>query len=310
MDLSRLDGSLSDAARSERWPADGPSPLQGAWLRDASRVAPDADSGQDERMARLLRTIEAEIIPRLMLAHHVGRPFATAEATESIVPSADDVAEFARVVLGADAAESAGYVEARRTEGMALQTIYMDLLAPAARRLGALWESDQCDFTQVTLGLWRIQQVMYDLSPAFQRAAPVPGRARHALLAAAPASQHTLGLFMVSEFFRRAGWQVWSEAGATVEQVVAVVGAEWFDVVGFSIGTEQQFDALAPMVQRVREASRNPEVCVLAGGPLISADPARATLAGADAAAADAAHAVAQAEQWVIDRARARLRKV
>lgn len=304
MDRSRLDGSLSDAARSEPWPAEGPSALQGAWLQQPMRVA--ADDEHDERMAWLLRTIEAEIIPRLMLAHHVGHPFDAAQETDRVVPSADDVADFARVVLAENAVDAAAYVEARRTEGMALETIYTELLAPAARRLGALWESDQCDFTQVTLGLWRIQQVMYDLSPAFRRDAPAPVHARHALLAAVPGSQHTLGLFMVSEFFRRAGWQVWSEPGASFEQIAAAVTTEWFDMVGFSVGTEAQFKALASTIRRVRKASRNPEVFVMVGGPLINADPARVALVGADAAATDATTAVAQAEQWVSDHARRR----
>jgi len=304
MDRSRLDGNSSDAARSESWPSDGSSALHSAWLPQPERVAPDDD--HDERMAWLLRTIEAEIIPRLMFAHHLGNPSDAAPSDDRVVPNADDVADFAAVVIGNDAADTAEYVEARRTEGMALETIYMDLLAPAARRLGALWECDQCDFTQVTLGLWRIQQVMYDLSPAFRRDAATPPRVRHAMLAAMPGSQHTLGLFMVSEFFSRAGWQVWSEPGASVEQIVAAVSDEWFDMVGFSIGTELQFEALAATIRRVRKASRNPQVCVMVGGPLISDHPAHVALVGADAAATNAAHAVAQAEQWISDHARLR----
>ena len=304
MDRSRLDGHSSDAERSEQWPSEGPSSSQSAWLQQPVQVVPDDD--HDERMAWLLRTIEAEIIPRLMLAHHVGYAPDAAQPADRVVPSADDVADFALVVIASDAADAAAYVEARRTEGMALETIYMDLLAPAARRLGALWECDQCDFTEVTLGLWRIQQVMYDLSPAFRYDAAAPARVRHAMLAATPGSQHTLGLFMVSEFFRRAGWQVWSEPGATTEQIVAAVSTEWFDMVGFSIGSELQFGPLAVTIQRVRQASRNPKVCVMVGGPLISDDPAQAALVGADAAATNASQAVAQAEQWVSDHARPR----
>lgn len=304
MDRSSLDGSSSGVADNEQWRSDGPSPLQSAWLQQPVRVAPDDD--HDERMAWLLRTIEAEIIPRLMFAHHVGQASDAAESADRVVPSADDVADFALVVIGRDAADAADYVEARRTEGMALETIYMDLLAPAARRLGALWECDQCDFTEVTLGLWRIQQVMYDLSPAFRHDAAVPARVRHAMLAAMPGSQHTLGLFMVSEFFRRAGWQVWSEPGATTEQIVTAVSTEWFDMVGFSIGSELQLRPLAATIQRVRQASRNPKVYVMVGGPLIGDDPAHAALVGADAAATNASQAVAQAEQWVSDHARPR----
>ena len=296
MDRSMQDSPPPDAGKHDRRPAKTASALQGAWLRTDAEAS---DDGTDERMAWLLRTIETEIIPRLMLAHQAPHTFDLVTRADSVTPHAADIAEFARVVLAAEASESAAYVEARRTEGMTLETVYMDLLAPAARRLGALWEADQCDFTQVTLGLWRIQQLMYDLSPTFQREAATARSARRALLVAMPGSQHTLGLFMVAEFFRRAGWVVWSEPGASANDIVVAAASEWFDVVGFSVGTEAHIKALQSLVTAVRETSSNPSLCVMVGGPLVSSEPGCAALVGADAVASDATEAVALAERWV-----------
>lgn len=44
----------------------------------------------------------------------------------------------------------------------------------------------------------------------------------------------------------------------------------------------------------------------MVGGPLISDDPSRVAIVGADAGATNARNAVAQAEQWVSERARLR----
>ena len=83
----------------------------------------------------------------------------------------DEVSAFAAIALNSDAVVATAHVETLRAKGLGLECIYLELLAPAARHLGELWEADLCDFTQVTLGLWRLQQVMYDLSPAFQNGA-------------------------------------------------------------------------------------------------------------------------------------------
>ena len=74
-----------------------------------SGLASPAEAANDMRMAQLARTIEQEIIPRLMLAHRasVDAPARPADAGRSI--SRDEVQHFAKLVLSAeeDAAFSA-----------------------------------------------------------------------------------------------------------------------------------------------------------------------------------------------------------
>ena len=52
------------------------------------------------------------------------------------------------------------------------------------------------------------------------------------MLVPLPGSQHTLGLFMVSEFFARAGWRVWGELAATEADILRMAKTQWFDVDG------------------------------------------------------------------------------
>lgn len=74
---------------------------------------------------------------------------------------------------------------------MPVESLYLDLLAPAARHLGELWCADACDFASVTLALGRLQKVMHQLSPAFEGDVQHREHGRRALLVPVPGEQHT-----------------------------------------------------------------------------------------------------------------------
>lgn len=246
----------------------------------------------------LVNTIEAEIIPRLVAAHP--QPAAPAGGSASIPPQ--EVAAFTEIALHNDAASCLEFVDAVRGRGVSLQAIYLELIAPAARRLGTLWVEDTCDFTQVTIGLWRMQQIMYDLSPGFRTEHDGMTVEHHRImLTAVPGSQHTLGILMVAEFFRRAGWGVSGEPAATREQLIEAASGQWLDVIGLSVGSEPQLIHLAPLISDLRKASQNQAVAIMVGGPVILQHAHGADF-GADAVAKDADHAVRVAEWLVANR--------
>lgn len=259
--------------------------------------------------AWLERTIETEIIPRLMLAHrHSGVAEAELREGSSDQIRAQDVDDFTRMVLRDDVAACESFIGALRERGIGLTDLYLDLVAPSARQLGMLWETDACDFAQVTLALWRLQNLVFDLSPQLPSAwDDRPASPRRALLAAAPGSQHTLGLLMVAEFFRRAGWEVWSDPCASSGDLAALLRSEWFDLIGFSVGVDAHVAPLKAMIRSLRGASRNPEVSVMVGGPILADRPGLVAEVDADFTAADAREAVARADACVEARSPAAL---
>ena len=268
-----------------------------------ARIATDANrEAVDMRLALLSQAIEHEIIPRLMLAHQT--PDACISLLQSSTPqvSTADVRAFAKLVLAPDENVAHACIDAMRVRGISVETIYLDLLAPVARYLGELWEQDLCDFTEVTVGLGRLQQVLRELSPAFGPSTDQPS-GRSVLLLPGPGEQHTFGLVMVAEFFRRAGWDVgggpW-EAGA---DPVLMVKREWFDVVGFSLGNELHIAELAACIASVKAAALNPSLSVLVGGPIFLQRPELVAHVGADAAVTDGSKAPDIAAQLVAARA-------
>ena len=269
-----------------------------------ARLATDANREAVElRLSLLSRAIEHEIIPRLMLAHPNASECLSSDSSGRPQVSAAEVQAFTKLVLAPDENVAHACIETMRASGISVETIYTDLLAPVARHLGVLWEEDLCDFTEVTLGLGRLHQVLRELSPAFNQSNTETTGLR-VLLLPAPGEQHTFGLVMVSEFFRRAGWDVgggpW-EAGA---DPVMMVKREWFDVVGFSLGNVSQLDALADSIKTVRKSALNKSICVIVGGPLFLANPDYVTYVGADAASTDGAQAPLLAKRLIAQQAR------
>ncbi len=262
----------------------------------------DGRFGPAECAASLRRTIEAEIIPRLMLAHLLPSNDACAPADSRPELCPDEVDVLTELVLRRDSAAAQAYVRSRHRAGLPAETLFIGLLSPVARRLGEMWETDLCDFTQVTVGLWRLQQLVFEYSDVFQRDRRMRASRRRALLAPAPGSQHTFGVVMVGEFFRRAGWDVRGDPSANLAEVRTCIAADSFDLLGLSLGTECQAKAVSSAILKLRKASRNPAVVVMVGGPAVVVSPDFVHLVGADGTAPDAASAVAEAEILVARR--------
>src|SRR5271165_4789126 len=98
---------------------------------------PLGESAESEaRMARLLRTIEGEIVPRLVLARRAAQASAGADATAGKRPDDADVTELVRLLLAHDVGVASAYVETIRQRGASFEAVCLCLLAPAARELG------------------------------------------------------------------------------------------------------------------------------------------------------------------------------
>jgi len=286
------------------WVAEAPYPIRSERTAPAPpRAARDgtAQSG----LTRLARTIETEIVPNLVRAGRSQRRHAAAPVPRDLKPDLDDVTEFANLVLMRGDRVAASYIDWLRLRGTSMESIYLDLLAPSARHLGTLWEEDLADFTQVTVGLGRLQQIMREMSPAFLNETELPLSGRRALILPVAGEQHTFGLLMVSDFFTRAGWAVKALPSATASEAGALVRREWFGLVGFSLSNERFASALESEIRLVRKTSRNPGLTVMAGGPVFVENPDLAARLGADATAPDGPSAAAAADGIVVSAARA-----
>lgn len=205
------------------------------------------------------------------------------------------------VLSGADASAQR-FADGLVRDGMSRERLFLDLLAGSARKLGEMWEKDDCDFADVTIGLCRLHAILRahtDIEPAggdYSPKNPAWPRPR-ILLATACADQHVLGVSIVADFFRRAGWRVVSKPGAPLERLADMLSERSFDVLGLSASCSIFADDIAAEITALRSVSCNKDLKVLVGGRLFVDAPELIKKVGADGFAQDASSAPAEGEK-------------
>jgi hypothetical protein len=125
----------------------------------------DSDNGsRGGSRSVLIQVIEGEIIPRLFLAHR-HRPQQRAYAGDpklwTEVLGGDEI--FANLFLGGHTADIVGRLQELVDNGVPRQRVYVDILAPIARRLGTFWEEGRCSFDDMARGLACIDEVVQEM---------------------------------------------------------------------------------------------------------------------------------------------------
>ncbi|MEH3148722.1 MAG: cobalamin B12-binding domain-containing protein [Methylobacterium frigidaeris] len=263
-------------------------------------------SGEVQRRRRwrddLAQVVEAEIIPRLMLAHR-GEP--RPRQTSIRLTDTDDIGRLGTLMLAPEDGDALAEIRDLLDGGMTLEEVLTGLLAPTARYIGRLWEEDACDFVQVTTAMARLRRLVHDLETLCLHPRPVDPANRRVLLVPAPGETHTFGLTLAAHFFAEAGWEVVTSFAPHLSDAPERLRSEWFDVVGLSLSCDVCVDGLVAAVPVLRRASRNRDLRLIVGGPAFLGRPDRVRLVGADAAVDDAREAPGIAQSLLDLRIRA-----
>ncbi len=240
----------------------------------------------------ILSIIESNIIPRLLSSRNVDTSVSASLPASRALPSEKEVEEFALMCISDDHLAPQAFINRMLNEGLTKENIFLDLITPAARYLGAQWELNLLDFYLVTHGLVRLHSVTHNIGFSYMDGPLVQGEVRRIMIASAPGSEHLLGPLIVSEFFRKEGWQVVLEISPSLKELVQAVGNEWFDAIGLSISIQDQLSELSSLVSQIKKSSRNPRVAILLGGPIFTLNEYAASDFGASGICTDAKDAV------------------
>lgn len=253
--------------------------------------------------------IESDIVPRLLMAHSAQLPatdppaiaLSDVDGEPGGAITGSTVEQFAQLPLSLEAANLAQEIDRLLESGVAVEAIYVDLLAPTARILGEMWERDECDFVEVTMGLWRLQEVMREIGsryPSIRQKSGPPGRMT-ALFCPLPGDDHSFGALMIDEVFARAGWSSEAIPLPQRRELLDTVSRRAFDCVGLTVTRDCPVAVMRNLIQALRKVSANPDVVILVGGRFIDSDPAIVAEIGADGTGADARGALDVAERLV-----------
>lgn len=275
----------------------GTAALRGVISAPLDRVMRKSTIGKSAPGESVNAIIEGEIIPRLLMAHSSGAARDESRHARPIHP--DDAERFALLPLRLEAAGLLEEVNAFIKDGVSVETVCLDLLAPAARKLGEMWEHDECDFIDVTMGLWRRQEVMREVAARTPAERDFPCAPRSALFLPMPGDNHNFGALMIEEVFARAGWQ--SEALIKPErrELLDRLARQPFDLVGLTLTRDCPSAALSNLIKAMRNVSANPDIIIFVGGRMINENPDLVAEVGADGTGADALAALEMAENLV-----------
>ena len=187
-----------------------------------------------------VRSLAREVVERLSRAHAAELSPEAAEAEE--------VRLFCRALTGHDPDLAERLAREAMTAGLTFDLLCETRFAPAARRLGTLWEEDALSFAEVTLAANRLFGLLRALAhrPAPRSDSPF------AVFAAPPGEAHVLGVTMAAERARGQGWEVLLIVGSDHDTALARIAAAKPDVIGLSLSSPRSLLPLTRLVVALR----------------------------------------------------------
>lgn len=275
------------------------------WVEPRSCEIVD-DPRQSNQAAELSGLIEKLVIPKLFSDNRAKSQRLGEQGLAELVGTdrkrpitSEDVVAFSDLTLVSEASTLLDFIDNCLATGSSVEAIYVDLLAPAARRLGKFWEDDSEDFVDVTMGLWRLQEVLRELALRVPPSNNSAHGQRSALFTTMPGEQHSFGTLMVAECFHRAGWDADVLIEPSQSELMQKFSDSYYSLAGLTISNDCTSAALTRLIAEIKANSRNPGICVMIGGRLVNENPNLAELCGADGTAEDANGAIAIANSLV-----------
>jgi excisionase family DNA binding protein len=189
-------------------------------------------------------------------------------------------------LMAGDESGAWSVVEAALASGEAPDSIHVDLLAPALRRIGEGWHTGVVSIAEEHRATAVATKLVGRLGPRFSRR----GRRRGTIvIGTAPGEAHSLSVAIVADLIRGAGWEV-VELGADIpieDFLAAVEKAAPVSAVAISISNRTLLPAAGELVSAIKSSAVVP---IIVGGPAV--DAAAAEHVGADGWATDGRAAI------------------
>lgn len=208
----------------------------------------------DDLVANLAREVIMRVASKENVLDYVSYT-ASPEALENLCDA----------LLSDDDKAASAIISDLRADGVRAEDIYLKQLAATARLLGDKWVNDELSFSQVTVATGRMYALMRGLRHLFEPKAPIVGKS--AVFASVPGEEHTLGVHMAADLFRKDGWDIALKVGLDHDQLVAEIEASPIVILGLSVSGKHSIEALSRLVVALNICS--PSLIILVGGPNI-----------------------------------------
>ena len=175
--------------------------------------------------------------------------------------------------------------------GEALQELYLEIVQPAMREVGRLWQLNEMSVAEEHLATAITQAAM---GRAFERVYQWRDTRTPSLVAACVDDErHQMGLRMLCDLLELEGWDT-SYLGASVptESLVSMVEKRKPDVVALSATIAPHLPRVRAAIAAIRASDLDAQPLIIAGGRAVNGDEGLARRLGADLTAGDAGDAL------------------
>ena len=212
-------------------------------MRD-SRHDVQGDSSGD-RLSGLARTVAAR------LAARDGSPFQPDQRTVD-----DGIVAALAVAMIADDPAPFKSLKADLRRARISEIDLVDRYFPAvARYLGCAWAEDRSPFTDVTIGVARMQAILRQVGRDWTSNLAASPDGATVLLVLPAGEQHSFGSVLLAGQLRRAGVSVRLEIGTSAAVLADLVRRRTFDCAMISVGCEEKLTECRKLVKAIKDAS-------------------------------------------------------
>jgi methanogenic corrinoid protein MtbC1 len=244
---------------------------------------------------RAVQALATEVLARLSAKPAAEVPFGGETSSERMERR---IEALTHALLSVDDTEATDILMEARTDGVAVETLYLDLLAGAAQRLGRWWDEDRIASVEVVIGAGRIYALMRSLRRLFGSGIYRGDRFR-AVFASVPGETHVLGVAMAADLLALHGWEIDLRAGLDHDRLVAEVGNADYPIIGLSASSPRMLFPLARLIVALRIS--NPAAWIIVCGGILDHEPDVAHMVDADAASKDLGDAERLMEAYAED---------
>lgn len=200
-------------------------------------------------------------------------------------------AAFLDALVRGDRRDADRLVDRMLDRGERLQTLYLDIMQPAMREIGRLWQENELTVAEEHLATAIAQSSM---GRAFERVYRWHDARTPSLIAACvDEERHQLGLRMLCDLLEIDGWDTaYLGASVPIESLVSMVEKRQPQVVALSATITPHLPRLRVAISAIRESKVETQPVIMVGGRAVNGDADLATRLGADFTAPDAGTAV------------------
>lgn len=184
-------------------------------------------------------------------------------------------------VRAADRHEAFAVLDRARAAGIGVSAIYLEVLQPALREIGRLWQENEISVADEHLATAISQSAMARLYDGVAAATGDSGRSL--IGACADVERHEIGLRMICDLLELQGWTTAYLGGSVpIESLVSMVRAKRPDVVALSVALAPHLPRLRAMIDALRQELGDQCPLILVGGRPLMDRPELAVTLGAD----------------------------